>query len=212
MKLLVSGCSMTHGAELYNNFMHPNNVKLSYSQHVADRLGIENLNVAMSAGSNEHIFHSLVENILAHDDIHSVIVMWTTTGRKYWKCNNRHYFVNGNFASSMIDPVNFEMHDKKSNGAWITGDSDEIVDRLSQHLPFFVTDYYDEKEELEKLNHYKETVKALCDTKGLNLINLDFSTIHNVCPGALSQRDHPNADEHKKLAEHILSNYYDIKI
>ena len=209
MKLLVSGCSMTHGAELYNNFMHPNNVKLSYSQHIADALGIENLNVALSASSNEYIFHSLIENILAHDDIHSVIVMWTTTGRKYWKCNNRHYFVNGNFASSMVDPVNFEMHDKESNGVWITGDSDDIVNQLSQHLPFFITNYYDHYEEYRKLQHYSESLKALCDTKNLKLIELNFLTVDTVCPGVLDKQRHPDAIEHKMIAEYILNTYYE---
>ena len=58
-KLLVSGCSMTHGAELYNGFMHPENIKLSYSQHLANMLDCELINVALSAGSNEYIFHSI---------------------------------------------------------------------------------------------------------------------------------------------------------
>lgn len=38
MKLLVSGCSVTHGYELYNGFMHPENIKLSYSQHLANNI------------------------------------------------------------------------------------------------------------------------------------------------------------------------------
>ena len=38
MKLLVSGCSVTHGCELYNGFMHPENIKLSYSQHLANNI------------------------------------------------------------------------------------------------------------------------------------------------------------------------------
>lgn len=211
MKLLVSGCSMTHGAELYNGFMHPNNVKLSYSQHVADALGVENLNVAMSAGSNEYIFHSLMENILNHDDIHSVIAMWTTTGRKYWKCNGRHYSLVGNSALSMVDLVNFKRHDKGTNGPNIVGDSAEIVDVLEKHIPFFVTNYYDHNEELKKLNHYQESLKSLCKLKNIKLINLDWTSYPSFVNLMMTGK-HPTADKHKELAKHILSNYYDIKI
>jgi hypothetical protein len=85
MKLLVSGCSITHGAELYNNFMHPENIKKSYSAHLAKILDVDLINVAMSAASNEYIFHSLLEEIKKNNDLHSVIVMWTTSGRLYWK-------------------------------------------------------------------------------------------------------------------------------
>lgn len=202
---------MTHGAELYNNFMHPNNVRLSYSQHIADALGVENLNVAMSAGSNEYIFHSLVESILTHDDIHSVIVMWTATGRKYWKCNDRHYFILGDHAASMVDPVNFEMHDKESNGVWVIGDSDEIVDRLSKNHKFFVTDYFDHSEEFKKLNHYRESIRTLCNLKNIKLIDLDWGS-YPIFRDLMLKGKHPTADQHKEIAECILSDYYDHKI
>jgi len=165
MKLLVSGCSITHGAELHNNFMHPENVKKYYSQHLANKLDLELLNVALSAGSNEYIFHSIVEQIQKNNNIDSVLVMWTTTGRLHWKCNNRHYFILGNFASSMIDLVNFKMHDKTVDGCWFTGDNDDIVNKLAETHKFFVTDYFDNNEELSKLKNYSITLQALCNQK-----------------------------------------------
>lgn len=205
-KLLVSGCSVTHGAELYNGFMHPENIKLSYSQHLANRLNCELINVALSAGSNEYIFHSIVDQIEKNNDIESVIIMWTTTGRLYWKCNNRHYFILGNFASSMIDLVNFKMHDKKVDGCWFTGDNDDIVNKLSETHKFFVTDYFDSDEELSKLKNYSTVLSAVCAQKKIKLIQLTWEDIKEVWEIG---RTHPTASEHEKIADHIYGKYYE---
>lgn len=214
VKLLVSGCSVTHGTELYNKFMHPNNVKLSYSQHLADKLGCEVLNVAMPAASNEYIFHSLIKELTNRSDIHSVIVMWTSHSRLYWKCNDRHYFVLGNFASSMIDPVKFSegataRHENRLNGSWFTGDTSEVVDKLSGVHKFFVTDYFDDSDARQKLKHYKATLTALCQIKNIKLINIDWDYIANISDMTKSNR-HPNAKEHEQIAELIYNDYYEI--
>jgi len=206
MKLLVSGCSITHGAELYNGFMHPENIKKSYSQHLANKLGLELLNVALSAGSNEYIFHSIVEQIEKNNDIDSVLVMWTTTGRIYWKCKNRHYFILGNFASSMIDLVDFKMHDKTVNGSWFTGDNDNIVNKLAEMHKFFVTDYFDNNEEYAKLKNYSTVLTALCAQKKIKLIQLTWKDIKEVWK--LSQA-HPTVLEHEKIADLIYARYYE---
>lgn len=206
MKLLVSGCSMTHGAELYNNFMHPENVKRSYSQHLADHLGLELLNVALSASSNEYIFHSLIEELNKHNDIHSVVVMWTTPSRLYWKSNNRHYFFLGGFASSMINPVNFKMHDLTVDDCWFTGDSNDIVKRISEFHKFIVTDYFDQEEELTKLHHYRTALQAICHIKELKLVELTWEFIGEK---ATKYGQHPNAEEHKHIAERIYKEYYE---
>lgn len=205
--LLVSGCSMTHGAELFNGFMHPENIKLSYSQHLADRLNCDLLNVALSAGSNEYIFHSIMDNI-DRPDIHSVIVMWTTTGRLYWKNNDRHYFFMGAFASSMIDPVNFKMHFKHTGDCWFTGDSNEIVDKISDMHKFFVTSYFDYHEERKKLTHYSEALKSACSERKLKFVErtLESYEITNNC---IKTGRHPTADEHKQIADSIYREYYE---
>jgi hypothetical protein len=205
-KLLVSGCSVTHGAELYNKFMHPENIKLSYSQHLANKLDCELLNVALSAGSNEYIFHSIVDQIQKNDDIDSIVVMWTTTGRIYWKCNHRHYFILGNFASSMVDLNNFKMHDKTVNGCWFTGDNTNIVNKLAETHNFFVTDYFDNDEELSKLKNYSTVLSALCDQKKIKLIQLTWKDIEEIWK--ISQI-HPTASEHEKIAELIYKRYYE---
>jgi hypothetical protein len=204
--LLVSGCSMTHGAGLHNNFVHPENVKKSFSQHLANKLNCQLLNVALSAASNEYIFHSVIEQIKKIKNIHSIVVVWTTTGRLYWNSNGRHYFFLGNFASSMIDPVNFKMHDKTINGCWFTGDSDNIVDQISNAHQFFVTDFFNRIREMKLLADYKFALEEICKSRGLKLISLDWKGIEidNV-----PWIRHPNAIEHEKIAELIYKKYYD---
>ena len=172
--LLVSGCSVTHGTELYNDFAHPNNVELSFSRTLANQLSCDLLNVALPAASNGYIFHSLMREITVRKNLHSVIAVWTSTGRLYWNTNGRHYFIMGNFASSMTDPVNFEMHDKNFRGCWFTGDNDEIVDKLATAHRFFVTDYFDLTRENEELQHYKESISAICAIKNIPFISLNW--------------------------------------
>lgn len=207
--LLVSGCSMTHGAELYNSFMHPENVKKSFSQNLANKLNCHLLNVALSAASNEYIFHSIVEQVRHLENIHSVVVVWTATGRLYWNSDGRHYFFLGNFASSMVDPVNFEMHDKRSNGCWFTGDNDDIVDRISDVHEFFVTNYFNHKREMQLLRNYKFALEELCKSRGVKLISLEWQDIEIDDVPWLKQGRHPNAGEHERIAELIYKNYYD---
>ena len=205
-KLLVSGCSITHGAELYNGFMHPENIKLSYSQHLANKLDCELINVALSAGSNEYIFHSIVDQIEKNNDIESVIIMWTTTGRLYCYCNNRHYFILGNFASSMVDLVNFEMYNKTVDDCWFTGDNDDILNKLAETHKFFVTDYFDRDEELSKLKNYSTVLRALCDQKKIKLVELTWKDIKEVWKIG---QTHPTASEHEKIADLIYERYYE---
>ena len=205
-KLLVSGCSVTHGSGLYTQFMHPENVKLSYSQHLADKLGYELINVALSAASNEYILHSLMHELKNNEEIASVVVMWTTTGRLYWNKQGRHYFFNGNFASSMEDLVNFKVYDKHIKDCWFTGDSEEIIDRISQLHKFIVTDYFDDDVENKKLSHYRMALNSVCECQKIKLIELTWDFIDGSW---LRRKRHPNAVEHKQAAEKIYKTYYE---
>jgi len=208
MKLIVSGCSMTHGAELYNGFMHPENVKQSYSHHLAQKLDLELVNVALSASSNEYIFHSIIEQIYNNTDIHSVLVMWTTTGRLYWKADNRHYFFHGNFASSMVDLVDFKMHDLTINNCWFTGDSHDVVKKIANVHKFFVTDYFDNDHELIKLENYKKILHDICLQKNIKLISIDLLIFNLINKSIFIEGRHPNASEHKEIADMIYKTYY----
>jgi hypothetical protein len=207
--LLVSGCSMTHGAGLHNNFVHPENVKKSFSQHLANKLNCQLLNVALSASSNEYIFHSILEQIKKLKNIHSIVVVWTTTGRLYWNSDGRHYFFLGDFASSMVDPVNFKMHDKTINGCWFTGDNDNIVDRISNAHQFFVTDFFDHTREMQLLADYKFALEEICKLRELKLISLEWKDIEIDDVPWIKEVRHPNASEHERIAELIYKKYYD---
>lgn len=212
--LLVSGCSMTHGSTLYNNFMHPNNITLSYSNHLADRLNCNLLNVAMAGGSNEYIFHSLVENISTVENIFSVIVMWTSHGRKYWKCNDRHYFMNAGFATSMADPVTFSdnpVNQKINKGIHFAGDTEEIVNRLCDVHRFFVTDFYDAIEEEKRLRNYRYALSCICQSNGIKLVDIDWDYASDIGNWVADGVRHPNAEEHAAIAGKIYKDFYEIK-
>jgi len=205
MKLLVSGCSITHGADLHNGFMSDENVKQSFSAHLATHLDLELINVALSGGSNEYVFHSVVDAITKHTDISQVLVVWTFPLRLHWKSQSRHYFILPSWASSMIDLENFVMHDKQKNNVWFTGDSDTIVDTLADSHKFFVEHYFDQGELLKKRKHYDLCLKHLCLSKNLSYQSFQVGEIFD--PVDTSPR-HPTAQEHKNIAEFLYQQYY----
>lgn len=206
-KLLVSGCSITHGAELHNGFMHEENVKRSYSAYLSRALDTELVNVALSGASNEYIFHSVMDNLHSLDNIHSVVIMWTSNDRLYWKNNGRHWFVLPGWSSSMTDPVNFQMHDKHKNDVWFTGDSDQVVDELSQAHPFFVRNCFDPKEMAKKTLNYSRAIGNVCANKKIKLVELKINDLitHQLIP----HMKHPSDQEHESIAKFILENYYE---
>jgi hypothetical protein len=106
----------------------------------------------------------------------------------------------------MTDPVNFEMHDKNFRGCWFTGDNDEIVDKLATAHRFFVTDYFDLTRENEELQHYKESISAICAIKNIPFISLDWDDL-GTC-NWMSEGRHPNKEEHLEIANLIYKNFY----
>ena len=169
-KLLVSGCSITHGAELHNGFMHEENVKRSYSAYLSRALDTDLVNVALSGASNEYIFHSIMDNLHSLDSIHSVVVMWTDHSRFYWKNNDRHWFIKINWGSSMVDLVDFRMHNRSEHGAWFSGDNDQVVDELVDVYPFFIRNFFDFQEMKKKTVNYRRAIKSVCDNKKIKLV------------------------------------------
>ena len=207
-KLLVSGCSITHGAELYNGFMHPENIKLSYSQHLANKLDCELINVALSAGSNEYIFHSIIGEISNQSDIYSVLVMWTTIGRLYWQSNNRHYFFNGRSATSLVDLVNFKHHRRDLPNYHLTSDSEETLNELNSVYKFIISNYFDYNQETKKLNHYRMALKSICLDRGIKLVDLTWQS-NEIVSKCMTSARHPTAGEHKQIANNIYKEYYE---
>ena len=207
LTLLVSGCSVTHGAELHNGFMHEENVKRSYSAYLSRALDTDLVNVALSGASNEYIFHSIMDNLHSLDNIHSVVIMWTSLNRIYWKSNGRHWFVLPSWSSSMTDPFDFRMHDRTENGVWFTGDSDQVVDELSQAHSFFIRNYFDHKEMSKKIVNYSRAIQNVCANKKIKLVELNTNDllVHKLIPHI----KHPSDSEHESIAKFILENYYE---
>lgn len=205
MKFLVSGCSITHGAELFNGFMSPENVKQSFSAELANRLNLNLLNVALSGGSNEYIFHSVINALNQNSDIEKVLVVWTNHARLYWKSNNRHYFILPLWASSMVDLENFIMHDKKVNDLWVTGDNPDIIETMISAHEFFVRNYFDDSELSMKQSHYELCLKHLCQQKNIQYSSISVSDIFRalkILP------HHLTVDEHKQAAQYIYDKFY----
>ena len=208
MKLLVSGCSVTHGCELYTGFMHPENIKLSYSQHLANMLDCELINVAYSSGSNEYIFHSIIEEITKNSDIHSVLVMWTTVGRLYWQSNNRHYFFNARSATSLVDLVNSKHYHRDLPNYHLSGDSEEVIDELNSVYKFIISNYFDYNQETKKLDHYRMALKSICWARGIKLVDLTWQS-NEIVSECMTSARHPTAEEHKQIANDIYKEYYE---
>lgn len=208
MKLLVSGCSVTHGAELYNGFMSPENVKQSFSAHLSQRLNLELRNVALSGGSNEYIFHSILSELDKHNDVDTVLAVWTSVNRIYWKTGKRHYFFIPSWASSMIDLENFEMHDTMVDGALITGDSDQIVETMSTAYKFFITNHFDSVEMNKKLNHYKMCLSKICQDRNIRYCETDISELQENTLWKKGSNVHPTHREHIEIADFLYNKFF----
>ena len=207
LTLLVSGCSVTHGAELHNGFMHEENVKRSYSAYLSRALDTDLVNVALSGASNEYIFHSIMDNLHSLDNIHSVVIMWTNPNRIYWKSNGRHWFVLPGWSSSMTDPFDFRMHDRTENGVWFTGDSDQVVDELSLAHSFFIRNCFDYEEMSKKIVNYSRAIQSVCANKKIKLVELNTDDL--ITYKLIPHIKHPSDSEHESIAEFILENYYE---
>lgn len=83
--LVAIGCSHTAGSELYQGLgEHPENRKLAYSKKIADRLGLDYINLAVNGGTNDYIFRTTIEFINNNiRDIHNYrfLIGWTSSLR-----------------------------------------------------------------------------------------------------------------------------------
>ena len=82
MKLLTCGCSFVWGDELpgcYDN--PPTHQKLTFTYHLAKKLGVKPLNIAACGNGNEKIFRDTIEALAKNDDITHVVVLWSAWQR-----------------------------------------------------------------------------------------------------------------------------------
>jgi len=207
LKLLVSGCSITHGAELYNGFMHEENVKRSYSAYMSRALNTELVNVALSGASNEYIFHSILDSLHNSDGIHSVVVMWTSPNRIHWKSQDRHWFVLPQWVASVANLTNFEMYTRQAYGTRFIGDSEQVIDQLCNIFPFMIQNCFDQQEMTKKTWNYQQAIQAVCCAKQIKLVQLSVNDL--VSNHLIPRLKHPTDSEHESIAKFILKKYYE---
>ena len=218
-KLVVGGCSIAHGCELYNDFMHPNNVAKSFSSYLARHLNLELHNIALSGASNEHIFLSCMETVTQLKNIDSIIVSWTSIQRLSWKNKNRHWFFIPSFAASVnqLPDGTFEtfIRNVEYDGAWCNSDNVEDIDTLKTQYRFFVNNYLDDfKVLLNKLKIYRLALQAFCKDRNVRLIEVTpFELPLSVYRYGkelswVKEKRHPNEQEHEIIAHEILNKFY----
>ena len=218
-KLIVTGCSVTHGTELVDNYS-PENIRLSYSQVIADKLNCDLVNVALPGGSNEYIFHSALECLSKYSDIHSLIVAWTFPDRLHWYYGGRHWFFNPSWGSTSRRLSN-NMHVKKINGVTITSDIECYLDTVELQHRILVDHYFTDNNLTtdhlnEKTKHYSQALSAVCHSRQIQLIEvdaamnyfLDVFRFESLGLSYIREQRHPNKEEHRIIAEKILETYY----
>ena len=218
--LLVGGCSFTHGCETYNGFMHSKNVENSYSHHLAKQLDVDLINLALSGASNDYIFFSLASQLRKRDpsQIHSVIAAWTNVNRLTWRCQDRYWLYNAPWSTTSRslahDQLEFSDWGKniEKGGVWFNVDDNQYLDSLMDTHKFFIDNYLCDTDELnEKLFSYSESLRAMCQTRNIKLIELQVYGISSEFSGyriKTPHNKHPTAQEHEKIAQELYQEFY----
>jgi hypothetical protein len=218
--LIVSGCSIAHGCETYNGFMHDKNIENSFGQHLANRLECDLANVALSGGSNDHVFFSTMQEIEKRNNIHSIIVSWTSLNRLSWTHGNRHWMFSANWATS-IEKFSSGFADWKRNiqhnHCWYNSDIPEHIETLKTQHSFFLDNYLDDDATLvQKLKCYSKSLNAVCQQLGLRLIEITPFDLADAIPAYryaqdqpwMDQGRHPTVQEHILIADELFNKYY----
>jgi len=222
MTLLAFGCSVTHGADLASPYESDKNVELSYPNLVAKQLGIDCNNYAVNAISNEGIFHKILELTPQHDNITAMIVGWTSDVREHWYCEGRDWFIIPNYAGCMLRTTapakkvawkkSWQTTDKfygpASGLTQAISDDRDYLDPLIKYYEFLVKYKVDFDEYKKKRQHYVETIRLYCQSKGITLIETYWAGNGNGL--ILSWPDmnrHPNISEHEHFANQIIDRY-----
>lgn len=216
MTILAFGCSVMHGAELVTGYQNPENTKYSYSQLVANHLGVDCKNYAVCGLSNEGIFHSFFDNIEKHKDITLVMIGWTSCVREYWEFEGRKWFIipswchtTKNIHSPNLFFKDYVDQDVNLNPR-VCADEKEYLDILSDQYNFLMRHKFDFGEYKKKTMHYIKSIEEYCKSKNIKLVETcclvdlpGMINLNNV--GKWRQgMGHPTLDDHKQIAEQIL--------
>lgn len=229
--ILAFGCSIAHGCELAHPYQHNDNTVYSYPQLVADHLGTSCINYSLCGISNEGIFHMILDKVPQHRQIDTVIVGWTSSMREYWRANGRHWFVIPSWTATMVDVEAQPKHVKDYKEGDILGDQsidfnqtprivsdeEECIKELEQGYTFITKNKFDDHEYKSKKRHYIETIRTVCDSKNIKLIetaNLEPEDDIKIFTDDVGKWrnfriDHPNRLEHEIIAKQIIEQYYE---
>ena len=220
MTILAFGCSITHGAELVHPQQHNDNIEFSYPKLIANHLGVDCVNYAISGISNEGIFHSILEYAPQHNDITAIVVGWTSTMRDYWQCDGRSWFVIPSWIASMTDIYKPLAHIKYSATTDINATpricSDDAGQlELLQDLYEFTMKYkFDQNEYAKKKQHYIHSIRNFCLTNNIKLIEItcmdsvdDISLYFDNVGNWRHGWSHPSKQEHIQFSEQIINHY-----
>ena len=217
--LIVAGCSVAHGCETYNGFMHPENVRKSFSQHLANRIGVNLCNIALSGASNDYIFFSAIQELEKSKNIHSLIVSWTSISRLTWNNNNRYWMFIPGWATSIERYSNHEFAEWKRNiqdgSTSFNSDRPEDIDILKSQHRFFIDNYlYDLNTLTERLQVYRIALQAICKERDIKLVEITPFNLSNGVyryghgqPWNIRAR-HPTKEEHVLIAQEIFDKFY----
>jgi hypothetical protein len=180
MKLFVIGCSFSEGSGLENA-----NDKYSYS--LANRLQIQNYNLAISGTSNDYIFRKtfeLLENVIHKDDI--IIIQWTHFIRfeLMQKYKNINLYCN--------PPANLEVNSDKilindcvdfENKNIEKSILNEIDKKNSKYIKEYIVNFLNEDYQYKKTKNYIKSLYSYLELNGykhLHFFGWDDCIINEV--------------------------------
>lgn len=209
-KLLVAGCSITHGHETVVGNYDIRNTQYSYAKYVADHLGAEYQNVSYPGASNEFIFHRAMEE-LASGNYTDCLVAWTSLHRDAWEKDSLKWTFNLNYGAC-TDISSTELPFVKTHK--IAKFHSNVRERLNE-----VVSYWDTlrirvlNDDLEKkLKHYRLAIKSVCDTKNVRLVEINAlpnsEVLYTLSGSWLNRGVHPTKAEHRAMAEKLIESQY----
>ena len=220
MTILAFGCSITHGAELVHPYQSVENVEFSYPKLIANHLGVDCINYAISGISNEGIFHSILDHTQSQSDITAIIVGWTSSMRDYWRCDGRSWFIIPSWTASMTDiykPIayikDYTTSDINTNPRVCSDDVGQL-DILQDIYQFTMKYKFDQNEYAKKKQHYIHSIRNYCCTNNIKLIEItcmesvtDIPLYFDNVGKWRNTLSHPNKQEHVQFSEQIIKQY-----
>lgn len=169
-KLLASGCSITHGLGTVSNYYDLANIEFSYAKIVADSISAEYVNVAHPGASNEFIFHKTVGQLLKNEFTHCLIG-WTSMYREAWEKDDIIWTFNLNYGScrdyNSKESLFIKQHPVAKIHSNIKNNLNDVLRYWEVFTRKILTDNLD-----EKLQHYRDTIKFICNIKNIHLVEI----------------------------------------